>query len=233
MKDILTYLILFILCGIRVSAIFLDNFSGSIASYSFILMLLVIVLNTNSLEKMNFDKYFMHIFLFSCVIYAFFYTNFIFGVVIFFQLYLIYQKNQLQPFDFSTYVINNKTLLLFLLTFLIFYITQGPLDLSFQNIVSSFTKAKFFGVLFEEFLFRGLIWMCLRKINLKDNYILVIQTFLFWFAHYNTFEGNSVSFLLVIPYVSLILGLLVYYSKALSISFAAHLLYNFFIGITS
>lgn len=79
--------------------------------------------------------------------------------------------------------------------------------------------------LIEEFLFRGFLWGCLKKIGVKDRWILVIQAVLFWIAHINYID-RGYSFWIVVPMSALVLGLLVWKSRSITTSMITHSVLN-------
>jgi membrane protease YdiL (CAAX protease family) len=84
-----------------------------------------------------------------------------------------------------------------------------------------------FFVLYEELLFRGLLWMYLEKLKLSDLKILFVQALLFWIVHLN--QMSSASFWVLLPLLGLWLGFLVLRSKSLIPSISTHFVYNFIV----
>lgn len=104
------------------------------------------------------------------------------------------------------------------------------IEIETNLIVAAFINASFFGVVFEEFLFRGLLWKMLKDLGFTERKIIATQAFLFWMAHYHLLLSGSLSFWITIPIISLMLGIVISKSKSLGLSISAHFLYNFFIG---
>jgi membrane protease YdiL (CAAX protease family) len=77
----------------------------------------------------------------------------------------------------------------------------------------------------EEFIFRGFLWGCLRKIGLSNMWILFIQAGLFWVAHINYID-RSYSFWIALPIGGLVMGLLAWKSKSIATSMVLHSVYN-------
>jgi membrane protease YdiL (CAAX protease family) len=79
----------------------------------------------------------------------------------------------------------------------------------------------------EEPFFRGFLWGSLRKLGLKDVWIWLIQAGLFWLGHtYALVNGAPWSFFFIVPVGGLVLGLLVWRSRSIAVSMAAHGLAN-------
>jgi len=81
------------------------------------------------------------------------------------------------------------------------------------------------GIVYEEMLFRGMIWAFLRERNCGNVKILIIQALLFWLCHLNLV--STISFWFALPLISLWLGFLVLRYKSLIPSAMTHLVYNF------
>jgi len=106
----------------------------------------------------------------------------------------------------------------------------GPLTL-FSNLTSSTIVVSFayqmgMAAVSEEPVFRGFLWGYLRKLGWKDIKILFFQAALFTFAHIYALTGFPISFWIIVPVVSLILGLLVWRSRTITSSMAAHGMIN-------
>jgi membrane protease YdiL (CAAX protease family) len=78
----------------------------------------------------------------------------------------------------------------------------------------------------EEPLFRGFLWGYLRKAGWKDLWIWLFQAGLFMLGHIYYLGRQPVSFWLVVPVGGLMLGALVWRSKTISSSLAAHAMLN-------
>jgi membrane protease YdiL (CAAX protease family) len=85
------------------------------------------------------------------------------------------------------------------------------------------------GVLYEEILFRGVLWMILRDRGYSETKILVVQAALFWLAHLNLISRSS--FWVILPLFSLWLGFLVLRSKSLTPSTWVHFIYNLSVNL--
>lgn len=74
----------------------------------------------------------------------------------------------------------------------------------------------------EEPLFRGFLWGALRRMGLKDIWILFFQAILFILGHIYYFPKLPYAFFVTLPIGSLLLGGLVWKSRTISTSMAAH-----------
>jgi membrane protease YdiL (CAAX protease family) len=84
----------------------------------------------------------------------------------------------------------------------------------------------------EEPFFRGFLWGVLRKFGIKDFWILIIQAVLFWIGHlFHLVNGATFSFWLFIPIGSLLLGILAWRSKSITVSILAHGFSNSYLQI--
>lgn len=80
----------------------------------------------------------------------------------------------------------------------------------------------------EEPLFRGFLWGFLQKSGWKNSWIWLFQAGLFSISHFYYIKVYPVSFWVIIPVGSLVLGLLVWRSKTISASMSAHATLNAF-----
>jgi len=107
-------------------------------------------------------------------------------------------------------------------------------SISFQTFLAAFLQANLPGVVFEEFLFRGMIWMCLRDFGLKDGVIVCVQAILFWISHHVFLAtGAGYGFWVALPLIGVLFGILVWRSRSLTPSTISHLLYNFTLNLLS
>lgn len=79
----------------------------------------------------------------------------------------------------------------------------------------------------EEPLFRGFLWGALRKLNLPDIWILFIQALIFTAGHlFYLTTDHGLIFVMITFTNALLMGLLVWRTRALSSSMAFHAFYN-------
>ena len=80
-------------------------------------------------------------------------------------------------------------------------------------------------VIFEEVIYRGMLWMLLTNLNVKSHYIFIIQVILFWLSHIN-YLFQPLAFWFYMPFLGIMLGLMVWRSKTITSSIVGHFLYN-------
>ncbi len=78
----------------------------------------------------------------------------------------------------------------------------------------------------EEVVFRGLLWMSLRSRGWSDGPILGLQATLFWLAHIQYLFTDPVGFWVIVPILSLALGIITWRTRSLTASTVAHLCMN-------
>jgi membrane protease YdiL (CAAX protease family) len=79
-----------------------------------------------------------------------------------------------------------------------------------------------FGAPLEEITMRGLLWGQLRRWGWTDKRIFWIQGILFWLLHFWQLLSNPLAFITIIPIMTLIFSLLVFYSKRVFPSIIFH-----------
>ncbi|MBN1872612.1 MAG: CPBP family intramembrane metalloprotease [Anaerolineae bacterium] len=78
----------------------------------------------------------------------------------------------------------------------------------------------------EEPLFRGFLWGYLRKAGWKNVWIWLFQTGLFMLAHIYYINQLPISFWILVPVSTLVLGALAWRSKTIASSLGAHTMMN-------
>ena len=99
-----------------------------------------------------------------------------------------------------------------------------------KTIIEAVYIASFTYVIFEEVVYRGLLWMFLARAGLKGYQIIVIQAIFFWLSHLYYFS-NPVAFWVLLPFVSIMLGIIVLRSKKILPSIIGHFLYNLLVTL--
>ena len=84
---------------------------------------------------------------------------------------------------------------------------------------------------FEEFLFRGLLWMILRRLKWKEFWILIFQLVLFMISHLQYSISNPIFFWIGTSGGGLIFGIMAWRSKSLTPSTITHFFYNVLVDI--
>ncbi len=99
-----------------------------------------------------------------------------------------------------------------------------------KTIIEAVYTASFTYVIFEEVVYRGLLWMFLSRTGLKGYQIIVTQAIFFWLSHLYYFS-NPVGFWVILPFVSIMLGIIVLRSKKILPSIIGHFLYNLLVAL--
>lgn len=79
-----------------------------------------------------------------------------------------------------------------------------------------------YAALSEEPFFRGFLWGALEQAGFKPLACFLVQGLLFWVAHFYYLTALPISFWLIVPLGSVLLGLLVWRSRSISTSMIAH-----------
>ena len=203
-------------------------------SYNFIayvLVSMIIWVNRNNLELLNIDKPFILLFIFSGIILSIFYlppaVGFLNGLIVLLN-FRLYRRDY---FRFSKVKQNNiqvsAIVIIALIPNLLFYVWQ-LFAIGFHESESIWLilfDAGFPVLVFEEVVFRGLLWMFLKKLKLNIVAIIILQGFLFWMAHLYYFS-EPFTFWLWLPWTSMWLGIIVWRSKSITQSTLTHFAIN-------
>ncbi|HCR71631.1 MAG TPA: hypothetical protein DIW23_09320 [Anaerolineae bacterium] len=249
-KRSITYLILFFLLIIRYTQSFslvwadyltiinseinnikLFNFWGDtlfaillLAKYP--LIALIFKLNQNSLSEMLIDRLYIFLLLLAGIIGVYFLPYNIFFIIAFvYTLFLAFSTKQTfsnrQPLSYLDII------LLFIFLFLHVYIAHDNMGrLSSFNFIEHLFVEIIPPSVFEEAIFRGIIFFCLFELRISNKKILIIQTIIFWLAHINFAIEAPLFFLIEIPIIGFILGYVALKSKSVSVSSVVHILIN-------
>jgi uncharacterized protein len=193
------------------------------------LITVAIHINKPHLHLLNFDRNSMIFFILLGLTYAIFLYQSV-GIILF--LMAIYNGSLLSKNPkFADTEFSLKTILLGVLgvlVVLIYFWTQAD-ALAYQgkiDIGSAISRANTPLVFFEEFIFRGILWMMLRKIGLGERWILFIQAVLFGLAHFYFFFYYPVFLFVVIPILGILFGAMVYRSRSIFPSLMFHFVIN-------
>jgi len=254
-RKIFTYLVLFVLLTIRMPLADLVSFlnyffqppiitakienlrllqnqsSYLFEGYSLILISIVIIVNRSNLKRLNIDKYFVLIFL--CGGLAFDWDrSWILGLataLASFSVFVLLTKGWQITGGAETNLL--RIVLVMVIGFLLGLLFVGDL-INFMKPREVVQWFLFFipFVVAEEVIFRGMLWEFLKDLNISEFWIVVLQAVLFWLSHVN-FAYNSVFFLMVTPIVSILLGIIVWRYRSITLSATAHILVNVLLGL--
>ncbi len=249
--QIFTYMALFVLLTIRIlvadpiynfGQFFGISFSPSglenlkvirdLANYlffgwSFILVGIVIIVNRSDLQSLNIDQAFLMIFGAGSLTYWTYYrwpSGWI-ALLIPFVLYILYKKREFKfvKMEPAAGRITMIVVFAFLLGLLLKYDS-----LTIEKIlwVGHLVATEVPLILIEEVIFRALLWEFLINLNWSAPKIVGLQALLFWLSH-SYYITDSFSFWITVPIASIILGIIAWRSKSITVSLFAHMFFNY------
>lgn len=114
---------------------------------------------------------------------------------------------------------------------------MGPRTLfstsTLKDIGVKFVYQLGYAAVLEETVFRGFLWGYLLKLGWKDSRIWIFQTVLFTLGHMSGLRWYPLQFFVTVPIATLILGYLVWRSRTITSSLAAHGMNNAISDITA
>jgi hypothetical protein len=113
-----------------------------------------------------------------------------------------------------------------LVLFLVFLAIGRGTRLTISGLESALYLAGLPRVMVEEYMFRGLSWMVLKRLGASDMLAFGVQAGLFWLAHLH-YLNQPVMLWFWVPYTAIWLGLVVRRSSSLALSSCTHSVFNF------
>jgi membrane protease YdiL (CAAX protease family) len=246
-NQVISYLILLLWLAIRISAagvvLIHDNNSAitstsdplsnwNIALYglilfgSFAMIAVVIALNRDDLQRLNMDVWYLILLLIAGIVglYELPYNCFS-GIAVIYLLYVLLSKKIKPGFpDRSAFPISLWVVGIFAVTFLLIsrFLDVPKIEQNIQYFVLEIVP----GSIFEEAMFRGLLFMFLKDLGLSESKFLYIQAFLYWISHIDYFFQAPIWFWIFLPAMGLTLGYIVLRTKSIGLSAVAHVLIN-------
>ena len=207
-------------------------------SIAYILTAIIVWLNRHRLAVLNIDRSFMAALILGGVLYALRTTPNNVGILVGITAGLIFWAYMNNQFVFSNPVPYPKgTGLLILLLVLLALapslvsklILRTTLNLPvFVTTFLGYLQYALAVIIFEEVIFRGALSAYLKSLGLSDRANFNVQVFLFWIAHHRYLLLNHQFFFwFSIPCGAILLGLLAWRSKSLTLSTIGHFLFNF------
>jgi membrane protease YdiL (CAAX protease family) len=200
---------------------------------TFPLLVFILWLNSENLQILNIDIPFILLFILLGVLLCWYYWSTFLGIVTGLGTLIVFDLFRRRKFIFEK-MRSNSSLIIITLVGLIPVVLVRAFDSDllllehFSNLnsydVGWLFTSRLWGVIYEEMLFRGMLWMTLKSFKVDDKKILFIQAFLFWLAHISTLP--SLSFWTTVPLAALWYGFLVLSSKSLTSSTITHFIYN-------
>lgn len=205
---------------------------------AYILTVLIVWLNRHRLSTLNIDRPFLIAVMLGGVLYVFYLTTDI-GILVGITTLLVfwaYRNGHFSIKDPARY--SHGTVLLILvsvLPVLLYILRYGHTlhsDITYQAIIASLLQAQLAAVVFEEVIFRGVLWVVFRNLGFKEFASFILSSLLFWIAHYRyLLQGNGYSFWFALPLVAFLFGFLAWRTKSLTPSTAGHFLFNFTVAM--
>lgn len=198
----------------------------------------VIWLNQDRLQNLNIDKTYIILLIISGLLTLSLFRYNIFAIVaIGYFVYILFHRKikfshvEQPSYKLALFVIGG--IILLIAAVLVMINKEGSDLLAISRSIDHF----FFEIIpisiFQEAIFRGVLFMYLKDINLNDSKVLFVSTALFWITHIHYLSEFPVTFWIVMPAVGLLFGYLAIRSKSVSISSVVHILYNAFSELLS
>jgi len=194
--------------------------------WSFVLVGIILIINRRVLKSLNIDEYFIAIFASSGVAFCFYYFWPLgwAAPLISIYLFILFKKRE---YEFvNTGLSFQRIITIIAIGFFLVLFILGLSDITKLRweVHQSITDMPF--VLVEEVIFRGLLWMFLKNLNWSEPKIVGLQAILFWLAHAYFMFTDPIFFWIITPIVSILLGIIVWRFRSLTISTVAHTLLN-------
>jgi membrane protease YdiL (CAAX protease family) len=211
---------------------------------SYVLTAWLLWLNRNELSNLNIDKAYVILFIVSGFLLSFFYIRDLSGWIPFAVALVLLEAFRKNKFGFERASSNDSFAkywylplfsLLIAVPVLLYNFRSGYITpLNLQSVSYALLTASLPAVVFEEMLFRAVLWRFLRALGISELRVLLIQAFLFWISHHQMLaDGQLLDFWIVVPLISLILGYIVLKGKSITLSTISHYLYNFLLAFST
>ncbi len=199
-------------------------------NYSFILVGIVIILNRNNLKKLNVDFLFMIMFFWGGVYYCRFYfwpTGWMVALLLVFMIILSVKK------EYKFGGLDSKMPWILLIIGILFCLSllfiKNPFEYTKVRYALHSFVTEFPFIVVEEVVFRGMLWMFLKDLNWPELKIIISQAILFWLFHAFYIPSDPTFFWIIVPIISIFLGIVVWRTKSITASTIAHVLINVFL----
>lgn len=201
---------------------------------SFPIIAFVIKINQDQLQKLNIDRFYVILLIASglIILYSLPYNCFVIMAVIY-AVYILFGN------EVKFGVIDSNALRMILLITGVFagimVCIAGVVVVGLPNTEASvrrFVLEVIPGTIYEEAVYRGMLYIFLMDLGVSKSKAFYIQAFLFWISHINYLVQFPFYFWIILPIHSLIYGYIAMRSKSLTASTFAHLLYNTWVLVT-
>jgi membrane protease YdiL (CAAX protease family) len=207
---------------------------------AYILTIIIVWLNRHRLEALNIDRPFLIAIILGGMLYVFYLPTNI-GILVGITTLLMIWTYINNYFSFPDTIhypswtvplvcVSAAPVLLYALLF-------SPIlksSLTFHILYISVLQAQLAAVVFEEVIFRGVLWTVLRNLGFQELLAYLLSSLLFWTAHYRYLMlGNTYSFWFSIPLLAFLFGFMAWRTKSLTPGMIGHFLFNFLVVLYS
>jgi membrane protease YdiL (CAAX protease family) len=98
-------------------------------------------------------------------------------------------------------------------------------------IASAVFVANPIGVLFEEAVFRGVLWSILRRASITPYAAVAMQAAAFWIMHVDYLRSKPLTFWVFLPISALLLGLIAWKGKSIMATSSLHYVHNLIVAL--
>jgi len=197
--------------------------------FSFVLTSVVIIANHNNLDRLNIDKSFLVLYAIAGIMFGRYYFWPVGWLAFLFVGLIIYMllKNKFNNHEKQIRPNHAKIVIILIVAFCIYwlYVIRFIGIPAIDQYIALFLMRSPFWVI-EEVIIRGLLWMELEAFGWRHLRIVLVQALLFWILHIQYMLSDPFLFWLQIPILGVFLGILVWRYKSISLSSAAHILFN-------
>jgi membrane protease YdiL (CAAX protease family) len=207
---------------------------------AYILTVLIVWLNRHRLSTLNIDRPFLIAVILGGILYVFYLPTNI-GLLVGITTLLVIWAYFNDSFSFpDTIHYPSWTVPLVCISaapvilYAMFFSPILKSNLNIQILYTCILQAQLAAVVFEEVIFRGVLWTVLRNLGLKEIMAYFISSLLFWMAHYRyLLQGSAYSFWFAIPLLAFLFGFMAWRTKSLTPGTIGHFLFNFLVALYS
>jgi membrane protease YdiL (CAAX protease family) len=190
----------------------------------------VIILSRDNLQELNIDKFSVLIIIFSglAISWSYFWPiGWLTGIAVIFVFYFLF-KGKLKFGNANPVLLQMILYIVVGFCGCILLLVRHTISASLLGFtINWLTVDGIPPIVYEEVVYRGMLWMFLKNLNWSEPKIFFFSSILFWVYHINQLLTTSpLNFWVILPALSLLLGYLIWRSKSLSTSILAHVLIN-------
>jgi membrane protease YdiL (CAAX protease family) len=195
---------------------------------SMLIVAIVILVNRRDTRKLNVDWPFLILFLWGALAFCRDYLWPVGWLTVLLAIYILFTPNK----DGNRFVkieqgVVEAIVVILIAFFICLLFLRTALDFrTIRTAVYWFLIGFPPAAMIEEVTFRGLLWMWLRSRNWPEVRIVVVQAILFWLAHTKYLLAEPVAFWVVVPLLSMLLGIIVWRTRSITPSAIAHICIN-------